>query len=172
MSSREQLEELLGQIQNISRLLHEAGIDMPDLDDPNNEEEEKEIKVAEAQSLDEYHPPSFPVEKHRMGWFSSRTYSSLPVSSQSYYSVCPICVSPYESTDQVSFLPCQKHLFHTECIYPWISSCSHVCPVCRYDVSKGNPPHEDCESFSISSSTPRLSRLLISDDDLLSFYPQ
>lgn len=42
---------------------------------------------------------------------------------------CPICLTPYEKTDDVSALPC-SHEFHKECICTWLSNYRKTCPLC------------------------------------------
>lgn len=42
---------------------------------------------------------------------------------------CPICLTRYEKTDDVSALPC-SHEFHRECICTWLSNYRKTCPLC------------------------------------------
>lgn len=43
---------------------------------------------------------------------------------------CAICHEDYEATDKVIYLKC-KHVFHQDCIVPWIAESSDTCPYCR-----------------------------------------
>jgi E3 ubiquitin-protein ligase RNF115/126 len=45
---------------------------------------------------------------------------------------CPICLSDFESKDQVISLPC-GHLYHKVCGLQWLSE-HNVCPTCRYKL--------------------------------------
>lgn len=49
---------------------------------------------------------------------------------------CTICQDDFEDTDVVTDVKCKNHhLFHTECIKPWLLEMSKVCPVCKEDLS-------------------------------------
>ena len=44
---------------------------------------------------------------------------------------CVICLLPFESTDMVTPLPCDKrHYFHSKCIEEW-SRNHNDCPLCK-----------------------------------------
>ena len=47
---------------------------------------------------------------------------------------CPICLDDFESGQEVMLTPC-NHMFHEDCIMPWVKSNSQ-CPVCRYAFSE------------------------------------
>ena len=51
---------------------------------------------------------------------------------------CTVCLSEIEDEDEVYRLPC-SHLFHTDCIKPWITEVSNKCPICRVEIAKGKP---------------------------------
>lgn len=44
---------------------------------------------------------------------------------------CTICQENYNEDDKVLILEC-NHIFHPECIKPWLLKCSNLCPICRY----------------------------------------
>lgn len=55
---------------------------------------------------------------------------------------CPICKEEFrvrddvdDDSDEVTIveLPCQ-HLYHSDCIVPWLRHYSTTCPVCRYEL--------------------------------------
>lgn len=54
--------------------------------------------------------------------------NSQPTMAQ-LQNVCSICLTDFESTSEVSSLPCQ-HIFHQDCLTPWLER-SGSCPVCR-----------------------------------------
>ncbi|KAL8050444.1 hypothetical protein ABFX02_06G082400 [Erythranthe guttata] len=45
-------------------------------------------------------------------------------------SACSICLADYKGADLVRLIPSCGHLFHRECIDPWLSL-HPTCPVCR-----------------------------------------
>ena len=47
--------------------------------------------------------------------------------------ICGICYVDFEENDKIIELPC-KHIFHTECIMPWIKNYHHICPTCKLDI--------------------------------------
>ncbi|XP_031477830.1 RING-H2 finger protein ATL2-like [Nymphaea colorata] len=60
------------------------------------------------------------------------TFSTLGCSSDGPVE-CAICLSKFESTDDVRLLPKCKHTFHMHCIDRWLQQHSN-CPVCRQKV--------------------------------------
>eukprot|EP01017_Pseudomicrothorax_dubius_P018121 TRINITY_DN2016_c0_g1_i2.p1 TRINITY_DN2016_c0_g1~~TRINITY_DN2016_c0_g1_i2.p1 ORF type:complete len:170 (-),score=22.49 TRINITY_DN2016_c0_g1_i2:118-627(-) len=45
---------------------------------------------------------------------------------------CSICMNPFAEGEVIRLLPC-KHIFHNDCLRPWL--CSHSsCPNCRLDL--------------------------------------
>ena len=47
--------------------------------------------------------------------------------------MCAICLETYEDGDNLTGLPC-RHSFHTECIQPWLSGKSALCPMCKSEA--------------------------------------
>lgn len=45
---------------------------------------------------------------------------------------CAVCKDDFEMSQETIELPC-KHVFHDECILPWIKQ-SGTCPVCRFEL--------------------------------------
>ncbi|KAH8119156.1 hypothetical protein DFH11DRAFT_426005 [Phellopilus nigrolimitatus] len=47
---------------------------------------------------------------------------------------CPICIVDFEEGDDIRVLPCEgKHVFHQQCVDPWLLELSSSCPICRHD---------------------------------------
>lgn len=46
---------------------------------------------------------------------------------------CPICIEEYTKDEKVRLLPC-GHVYHLECIDPWLTEKSSLCPLCKQDV--------------------------------------
>ncbi len=51
---------------------------------------------------------------------------------------CIICTDAFKEGDLVSKTRC-GHLFHDDCLRPWLLNQSVKCPVCRTEVAKGKP---------------------------------
>ena len=45
-------------------------------------------------------------------------------------SPCSICLEDFSKGDKVSLLSC-GHMFHYDCIIPWLAEKSFYCPICR-----------------------------------------
>lgn len=46
---------------------------------------------------------------------------------------CPICIVDFEEGDDLRVLPCEgKHVFHQQCVDPWLLELSSSCPICRH----------------------------------------
>jgi len=46
----------------------------------------------------------------------------------------PICIVDFEEGDDLRVLPCEgKHVFHQQCVDPWLLELSSSCPICRHD---------------------------------------
>lgn len=56
--------------------------------------------------------------------------------------VCPICTDAFVIGQDLRVLPC-NHMFHPDCIDPWLVNVSGTCPLCRIDL---NPPQEEGEN--------------------------
>ena len=50
---------------------------------------------------------------------------------------CLICTEYFVDTDIFKKLKC-NHVFHTECIKPWLCEESNKCPICRLEAGKGS----------------------------------
>lgn len=53
-------------------------------------------------------------------------------------SSCSVCKDEFEVDQNLINLPC-KHLFHDECIMPWLNE-RNSCPTCRFEL-----PTDDCD---------------------------
>lgn len=51
---------------------------------------------------------------------------------------CAVCLEDFETKQFVTTTPC-NHMFHEECIVPWVKS-QGKCPVCRFVIAEKSPP--------------------------------
>jgi len=68
--------------------------------------------------------------------------SSLNHDSLSFNAMCSICLEEYEEGEMLRMLPCH-HMFHTECIVPWLTERFPNCPLCKAHVIAEQQETED-----------------------------
>ncbi len=51
---------------------------------------------------------------------------------------CTICQEEFRDNDEIRILSCD-HVFHLDCIDPWLTKHSHTCPSCRKPAGKATP---------------------------------
>ncbi|XP_017568865.2 RING finger protein 148 [Pygocentrus nattereri] len=66
---------------------------------------------------------------------------------------CAVCIDPFKRGDIVTTLPC-SHLFHKTCIEPWLLE-HHTCPMCKYDILKGEVGVEPTQESSMPPADVR-----------------
>mmetsp|Transcript_7266 Transcript_7266/g.11150 ORF Transcript_7266/g.11150 Transcript_7266/m.11150 type:complete len:545 (-) Transcript_7266:133-1767(-) len=52
--------------------------------------------------------------------------------------VCSICIDEFLIGEKLRKLPRCGHLFHTECIMPWLTERNACCPLCKVNVLEGD----------------------------------
>uniref|UniRef100_A0ACD5UR55 Uncharacterized protein n=1 Tax=Avena sativa TaxID=4498 RepID=A0ACD5UR55_AVESA len=57
---------------------------------------------------------------------------------------CAVCLTAFEEGDDLRLLPHCSHVFHPECIDPWLEA-RITCPLCRANLEKPPPPPEEEE---------------------------
>ncbi|KAL2942181.1 RING-H2 finger protein ATL32 [Bienertia sinuspersici] len=66
------------------------------------------------------------------------TYSEVAVDrTQSDPLECTVCFSPFEPHEKLRLLPKCNHVFHVDCLDPWLMDHS-TCPLCRVDLLPGS----------------------------------
>jgi Ring finger domain/PA domain len=53
--------------------------------------------------------------------------------------VCAVCLDGFEDGQRVRRLDC-THLYHADCLDPWLAQSSNCCPICKRAVSPTLPP--------------------------------
>ncbi|KYN37450.1 hypothetical protein ALC56_08163, partial [Trachymyrmex septentrionalis] len=65
---------------------------------------------------------------------SKEIVANLPeIKIKSNEKQCSICLKQFETGKKAKLMPCE-HIFHPECILPWLEETS-ICPLCGYDLS-------------------------------------
>lgn len=77
-------------------------------------------------------PENPPASKAAIESMPHVTIKECHVSSDSQ-SHCAVCTEAFEVDTEAREMPC-KHIYHTECIVPWLSM-RNTCPVCRHEVT-------------------------------------
>ena len=52
--------------------------------------------------------------------------------------MCAICTEDLEYGCSVMRMPCW-HVFHTQCLHPWLQKHAHTCPMCRFKLPTESP---------------------------------
>jgi len=65
-------------------------------------------------------------------------YHELTNELKEKYKSCSICIDDYSNDNEIRKLHC-NHVFHKDCIDPWLLKESYKCPICRDDTL----PHEN-----------------------------
>jgi hypothetical protein len=73
------------------------------------------------------------LEEEKFNNIENVLYENLDLSE---VNECLICTEAFSFLDTIKKIKC-NHLFHTDCIKPWLCHESNKCPVCRIDVDIG-----------------------------------
>eukprot|EP00563_Minutocellus_polymorphus_P017836 CAMPEP_0197725502 /NCGR_PEP_ID=MMETSP1434-20131217/7010_1 /TAXON_ID=265543 /ORGANISM="Minutocellus polymorphus, Strain CCMP3303" /LENGTH=471 /DNA_ID=CAMNT_0043310979 /DNA_START=69 /DNA_END=1484 /DNA_ORIENTATION=- len=90
--------------------------------------------------------------------FDKRSHSTSDTSNWTARndSMCDICLEDYTEGEYLLELPC-GHKYHTQCIRPWLTERSTLCPHCRTDVLDADP----CFSGATSNTSQYVHNLLL-----------
>lgn len=71
--------------------------------------------------------------------------------------ICAICLCDFEVGEVLTLLPCGgRHGFHTDCITPWLTERSCLCPLCKVKIhpsSKSNPMANETDDDEEAATT-------------------
>ncbi|GAB2271359.1 hypothetical protein Dimus_006200 [Dionaea muscipula] len=84
---------------------------------------------------------------------------------------CAVCLNEFEDHERLRLLPECSHVFHSDCIDPWLSNRA-TCPVCRANLEPKGKSDSDHKPCPTASSLPNLgglesqppNRLTLDDD--------
>ena len=60
-------------------------------------------------------------------------FIGLGVDEEGSSCCCAICIDEFEDKEKARRLPC-RHMFHEDCLIPWLTERHASCPMCKYDV--------------------------------------
>ena len=60
-------------------------------------------------------------------------HDDLGVDEEGSSCCCAICIDEFEDKEKARRLPC-RHMFHEDCLIPWLTERHASCPMCKYDV--------------------------------------
>jgi len=66
---------------------------------------------------------------------------------------CAVCKDDFKEGDKVIQFPCpNKHLYHGECIHPWLKL-HNSCPVCRFELATDDELYERMKQYRVNISS-------------------
>lgn len=76
-------------------------------------------------------------------WLAAAAHTATPGgtgdSIPTYSECCVVCLESLEPDHSIRALPC-RHVFHTDCITPWLTTRQAACPLCKAKVLAPPPP--------------------------------
>ena len=70
------------------------------------------------------------MDARQLAKLPSHLFSGMPENPEAR--TCLICMAEFQQDEVARTLPC-LHLFHQECVAPWLQQCI-LCPLCKYNV--------------------------------------
>ena len=78
------------------------------------------------------------------------------------FTTCSICIDEFEAGERLRILPRCKHVFHTQCILPWLTERQGCCPLCKTSVID---PEEGGNGESVMDSAHQRSHVADRPDE-------
>lgn len=110
-------------------------------------------------------PPASKDEVDKLNRMKVNNENRDEINKMSGEAGCSVCKEDYESDQTAIKLPC-SHLFHDECILPWLKD-RNSCPTCRFELktddddyeSRKNQKRNEVRTTAQSRSTQSLGEL-------------
>jgi len=91
--------------------------------------------------------PTFTWPNHSSASFHCTVEDNLGETS----AMCAICTEDLEYGCSVMRMPCW-HVFHTQCLHPWLQKHAHTCPMCRFKLPTESPVTDRVRPASSASA--------------------
>lgn len=85
-------------------------------------------------NIDDYEDVKIVLNDEQFDNIETSIYNNLNTSDMS---TCLICTEDFNNNDEIKKTKC-NHIFHTNCIKPWLCKESNKCPICRIEIDKKN----------------------------------
>jgi len=135
--------------------------------------EEVDILVSSGSADDEVvaRQPQSPLERPTCVSESLRgpdEEQSMEANFETNFTTCSICIDEFEAGERLRILPRCKHVFHTQCILPWLTERQGCCPLCKTSVID---PEEGGNEESVMDLTHQRSNVAHRSEDAIIALP-
>lgn len=97
-------------------------------------EKYKHSHFTNVDSANDHGNNQLPESKETVGVESQRQPNNIVSAAFESSTSCSICICDFEHSEKVMLLPLCGHIFHTECITPWLTEKKRSCPLCSRNV--------------------------------------
>lgn len=99
-----------------------------------NNDSAGEVPVATVESVDSTSKVVNPVPDKEPDIEIAEPDIEIPTEMNSSCAACSICIDDFEAGEKLTKLPRCSHLFHRECLKPWLMERQGCCPLCKTAV--------------------------------------
>lgn len=116
------------------------------------------------------HEPNPEREREHQNEYEQEAIEPKPAEPANFDSgdLCAICIDNLELNDNIRALPCH-HVFHSDCVTPWLTSRRAICPLCKADFYVS--PTEGASESAPEVRTPPLAVAAHGSDHPQLVYP-
>ena len=75
-----------------------------------------------------------PLNRNRNRNIDINSINTLVICNELPDNVCSICLDEFKEDDILKKLNCE-HIFHKDCLEPWLNNNNRNCPLCRTDIN-------------------------------------
>ena len=74
-----------------------------------------------------------PLNRNRNGNVDINSINTLVVCDELPDNICSVCLDEFKEDDILKKLNCE-HIFHKDCLEPWLNNNNRNCPLCKTDI--------------------------------------